>query len=268
MSRYYTRTDGKALNDNLENRTNDFISGFSDRAKLVSEQFTNVDGYLIWNEPNVLLSQDPPTWSVPPENFAALLYQCTQKMASGSKVYWGGIQIGDNYDSFSTLYVRKVYQWYDDQFHVKDPERSGGFSWPWEAINLHFHNDSRSATDIAKQFTEIRKVKTEFGDDGDVIIGEWGVTQEDFRVNAARLTNVYSRIIANKPDIMFFFSHHGVDDPVSPGELHWGIRDYVNPPIGVFVQTPPGESGLVFRLAPKNGIDGDFYTAYDTLIGS
>jgi hypothetical protein len=263
---FYTAS-GQSLNDNLSNRTNSFITGFANRAALVSQNFSNVDGYIIWNEPNVLVSQGPPPVYVnKPENFAALLYQCRQAMGSGPRIYWGGIQVGPGYDGFSVDYIGKVYKWYDDEFHVLDPSRTDPFTWPWVGINLHFHNDSRSANDISTYFTNVRNTKVNtYGDNGEIIIGEWGVRQDEFRNNNASLTNVYTDVINNSPDIMFFFAHHGVRDPVY-SNLYWGIRDYVAP--DVLVQQPPGSNPLAFRLASKAGINGDFYNAYDALIGN
>lgn len=264
-STFYS-SPGHSLDDNLSGRTNDFIAGFSSKAALISQNFSNVDGYIIWNEPNVLISQGPPPiYAYKPENFAALLYQCSQAIVSGTKVYWGGIQVGPGYDGFSVDYISKVYKWYDDEFQVLDPNRSTPFSWPWAGVNLHFHNDSRSSSDISNYFNNVRNIKVkQHGDNGEIIIGEWGVTQDAFHSNNSSLTNVYTNVIANKPDIMFFFAHHGVQDPVS-SQLHWGIRNYVAP--DVLVQQPPGSNPLAFRLSSKAGVDGDFFNAYDALIG-
>jgi hypothetical protein len=262
---FYTNSV-QSLNDPLTNRTNEFINGFSSRAGLVSQQFSNVEGFILWNEPNVIHQAGGPP-DINPENFAALLYQCRQSMGSIPKLYWGGIQFGPGGGGPALDYIDSIYKWYDDQFHVLDPSRTDPFAWPWSGINLHFHNDSRSESDYANIFASVRHTKVDkYGDSGEIIIGEWGVTQDAFEQDSQSLTHVYSRIISNKPDIMFFFAHHGVIDPVD-SSLHWGIRDYVS--ATTLIQQPPGSNPLAFRLAPKaiNGL-ANFYNAYNTLIGS
>ncbi|MFN0073809.1 MAG: hypothetical protein ACKVVP_20205 [Chloroflexota bacterium] len=239
--------------------TNAYIEGFSARAaSLVFDPnlyFQNVTGYIIYNEPNV-------GGTVQPGNFAALLRRCRERMGPDVILYAGGLQVGPGYDPNPIIYLEAMYTWLMN--HAPP-----GTGWPWSGVNFHFHHNNRSEVDIDDFFKGrggdpgLLTLMKDRGDGGDVIIGEWGVTQQDFATSPGSLSELYGNLIAHDPTIMFFFAHQPVDDPVHPGTRTWGLR---NEPL--IILPVPGQSIQAFRLTSEAGADGAFYTAYDTLIGT
>ena len=101
-----------------------------------------------------------------------------------------------------------------------------------------------------------------------------GVRQDEFRADTTSLSRLYSYISYNDPAVMFFHAHHPVQDPVSP-QLYWGLREYVTNgeraggvPVDIVGQDQDtGELLWAFKLSAKNGVNMDFFKAYDALIG-
>lgn len=259
------------LNADLNSsRTNEYIEGFANKASILTTgplqwRFANVSGYIIFNEPNV-------GNAVRPENFAALLRRCRERMGSSAAIYSGGLQVGANYDPNPVVYLRRMYEWITNNGAPDTP-------WPWTGVNFHFHHNSRTAPDINYFFQNgpdypddpnqegLRTLMSRVSDERDILIGEWGVTQQEFAASSTSLSTLYANLIANSPTIMFFFARQPVADPITPSTSTWGLRNWV-PPIGVVVEQPSHGAQFSFKLTAKNGSGGAFYNAYDNLIGT
>jgi hypothetical protein len=240
----------------LVNRTNEFIEEFSRRVSIVTNPaggFTNVAAFIIWNEPNVNASDLTGTY-LPETHFAALMRRCRERSPSSVPLYCGGLQFGPDFDPNPADYMDKVYDWFNTEGLRPDPS----FTYPWVGINIHLHNKDRTTEQVAADFADIREAKSNAGDDGELIVGEWGITQESFSADATRLTDLYSDIRANAPDVMFFHAHHGLRDGPNPN-LNWGLR----------VRSDAMVENGKFKLMPEYiGGSGNFYTTFKTLVNS
>jgi hypothetical protein len=86
-----------------------------------------------------------------------------------------------------------------------------------------------------------------------VIVGEWGMTNEDYDASPTALGGLFQQIVAWLPSAMFFFSHHEVDDMGT-----WGLVRSTDAP------GAPGQPGTFVWLADadlKPGYNGLFTAA-------
>ncbi|MCC7370559.1 MAG: hypothetical protein IT306_19210 [Chloroflexi bacterium] len=260
---------GQSLNDALRNRTNPFITGFSQKAARVAARFNNIEAYIIWNEPNAFDASGQ--HRNPATNFAALVNRCRETMGQSVNLVWGGIQLGPNYDGLSMTYIESIYEWFNQEYDVLAPDRSQPFKWPWNMINIHIHNDRNGQeNDIGSMFKKIREIQGKYGDNSPVIVGEWGIRRDAFASRPQALTELYSAILSQQPEIMFFYSHYADRDPRYPS-LYWGIQAPYSPSNpaepGFWIDSYDGQN-WAFRLTTTKDSGDAFYNAYDSLIGS
>ena len=87
-----------------------------------------------------------------------------------------------------------------------------------------------------------------------MLVGEWGVTEEEYQSDSSSLSSAYNAI-RRKVDVMFFLSHQEYGEA---GVGTWGIRRWYTVPGEYHLQpdggNPPGKTNL--------------YGPYDTLVGS
>lgn len=134
-------------------------------------------------------------------------------------VWWGGIQFGPNVDTNAVGYMTSVYNWFETERLASAPD----FVWPWRGVNIHLHNEGRSLQDVTTDFTNVRNLLIQKNDPGGLIVGEWGLNQQKFNAQPQDFKDLYDRIRANGPDVMFFHAHHGLGDP-DPNGGSWGLR--------------------------------------------
>lgn len=228
--------------------TNHYIRGFADRAKEMVDALRQspalATDFIIWNEPNVGNSG-----SLDARHFAALLRRCWQRITTShpsARVHWGGIFTlpGNSVDPSNVAYISGVYA------ALRDAGLAGAGigPWPWSAINIHIHR-VRPASQIQDLFAQVSAAKSEFGDgNSGTIVGEWGITLEDYLDNPSRLSTLYSRI-HDHPDAMFFFSHQAHYE-ADAGQ--WGLR---------YFSIIPGS----FLLEGKTSFN--FFGSFDSLVG-
>ena len=225
----------------LVNFTNNYITGFSDRAATVSAAFNAASGvgdFIIWNEPTTngtMLDAD---------HFAALLHQCRSKMNPTLRIYWGGVdtavgEVATPNDIPERPYINAVYQ-----ALVSAGLAGPTGPWPWTGINIHIHRD-RSDDYIGKLFQMIDEVARQtWSDPGEVIVGEWGVTVEDQDATPSALDHLFNAIVPHG-DKMFLFSHARVTEDGRWALIYWN---------GV-----PGG----FQICGRSNL----YRAYDVAVG-
>ena len=228
--------------------TNPYIRDFANRAKEMVDKLREnpavANDFIIWNEPNV---NNDGYLDAP--HFAALMRRCWQMITishPSARIHWGGIFTlpGNSVDPPNIIYIRDVYN------ALKSNGLAGADKgpWPWSAINIHMHR-VRPAAQIQDTFQQVQAVKDEFGDgNSGIIVGEWGITLEDYLDNPSRLSSFYDRI-KDHPDAMFFFSHHG---HYEANEGQWGLRYYTISP-GVFV------------MEGKTSVN--FFSTFDSVVG-
>jgi hypothetical protein len=243
---------------------NDYILGFAERARQMSEVFNQNSGvynYVIWNEPN---NTDPEKAAqyLDAEHFAALLLRCRQVMETrfAPRLYWGGVIFGPGNgalpDQNSLDYVDAVYE------ALYSRGLAGGEygSWPWTGINVHIHH-AREEGHIANLFDGfefevspgtwvhidgVNEIRSRRGDYGDMIVGEWGESRERYDADPGTLSRLYDDV-RQHANIMFYFSHHE-----QPEAETWGLRI-------------TDISGSAYVLGtPYPGL----YAAYDSLVGT
>lgn len=200
------------------NFTNPYITAFSNKAADVSTYLYNnagVEDYIIWNEPNVTAH---PEKQLDPEHFAALLYHCWQKMTAVPRVYMGGIMFGFGVDENALNYLDGVYG------ALYNWGLGGGAygAWPWTGINAHIHRDRTPDSDVVTVFDRISEIKTKWGDAGDTLVGEWGVTRQEETDPPTKLSHIFN-LLKPRASIMLLHSHHMVEE--SPTE-QWGLHDH------------------------------------------
>ncbi len=108
----------------------------------------------------------------------------------------------------------------------------------WDGVNIPIpnHNDSRSPNQINAIHDSMDDIMVSRDDPGALLVGEWGVTQQEQRapdpacpgvgpVHANPISAVFNLI---KPwaSIMFFFKHGNAQDPEWDPCSVWGIHEY------------------------------------------
>jgi len=219
--------------------TNPYIRGFAERAKRVSDflsQNTGASEYILWNEPN------GPVMPLDAQHFAALLNHCWKTMTSAFHIYWGGIllshvELTGVDHPHEAAYINNVYQWLATN-RLAGP---GIDRWPWDAINLHIHHERSTTADpdptappqpgyLVKARNMIEQiVRTRWQDTALVIVGEWGVSIEEFQPESTKASNPLTRAYRGlndilRPDVMLYFAHPYVDER-HLGGAQWGLRD-------------------------------------------
>jgi hypothetical protein len=192
----------------------------------------DLEDIIIWNEPN----NDPPPPDPPnpgymtSQNFSLLMYRCWKTIFDSvastgfmPRLYWGGLfsKANEHYPS-TYQYAAAVYA----ALNASGLMNSEPVAYPWTGINIHMHRlrTADRAWDLLKKTREVQRTR---GDDGSLIVGEWGVTEED---GPNQLSELYANILQTaisptnraQPDIMFFYKHHR--DPESGEDL--GIQKY------------------------------------------
>ncbi|MBI4492561.1 MAG: hypothetical protein HY690_07185 [Chloroflexi bacterium] len=173
-----------------------------------------MDDYIIWNEPNEVGGAP-----LDAEHFAALLRQCWLNLTDVPRIYWGGVifgpGVGDQPDQNSLDYIRGVYQ------ALYDRGLAGGEygAWPWTGINIHIHRD-RTEAHIQNLFDAVNEIRSDWGESGDLLVGEWGVTAQDYNSDPNSLSHVFN-LIKPHPSMMFLFAHH-----VHEQGGTWGLRNF------------------------------------------
>ena len=253
--------------------SNSYIDQFSDEAVAFSRAIASSGArdFIIWNEPNG--NQGVNT---PPQNFAALLYHCYNKLkadSSDNQIYWGGILClpkptgpdtvdNNKVDPANIDYFKGVYEAVSN-FHfggIKIPLYVQGElitqkfgPWPWDGVNVHVHRD-RTSGFVSDLFDQVRnEMRFERGDwSSRVLVGECGITIENYR-DGQRLTNssgsaIFNRLI-ERADLLCLFSHH-----VHPEENeHWGTREFgEGPPSSFTDRTKTGRFILTQHLDPND----------------
>lgn len=204
--------------------SNQFIDYFSDEARRIMLRFTpgplTARHVIIWNEPN-----GEQGGFISAEHFAAILYHCRQKLNQISprpQMYWGGVLFAgepghpDTVDTVPKLFVEGIYQ------KLVDNGKAGPTGpWPWEGVNVHIHRE-RTSTYVERFFGFLDgEVRDNRQDNGLIVIGEWGITVQDYTQRGHRIATMYNRL---KPhvDQMIYFSHHVHEEDVGS----WGTREY------------------------------------------
>jgi hypothetical protein len=200
------------------------------------------DGVIIRNEPNEN--------NMDAESFVRLIHQCWKTFKDDPrfsndmpKIYWGGIFMSiEGYES-GLAYVEDCFT-----FLKSSGLMSGESSaFPWDGINVHIHR-SRSSTDVRDILSTVSQTQVNFGDSGQLIIGEWGVHMLDDTPDD--LSELYAQIRQDNypqpywPNIMFYLSHHNITDP---GGI-WGLRWSTN--FTIPFQYPNGFVLNSYRLDP------------------
>ncbi|MFN0072429.1 MAG: hypothetical protein ACKVVP_13175 [Chloroflexota bacterium] len=230
-----------------------YILNFSARVdtfvKYLRDHNAPVRDFIIYNEPGGKLH---------PHLYASLLYRCWEKINninSSNKMFWGGIffdkhDTDPNYvDPNAMFYIHSVYSFLGP---VLSPAREQGLqrNWWWHGINVHIHRD-RPSSGANDQFLAILNAvdakRTEWGDAGELLLGEWGITSEEWGSRAPTSTfllNIYNKIRSRKrphPSMMFYFAHHYVDER-DQGHGQWGLTHY-----------DPGIEGVTPVFVPQTG---------------
>lgn len=225
-----------------EDFANSYIRHFSNRAAAISADLNanaGVEDYIIWNEPN---DEGAPIKQLDEAHFAALLYHCWQKMTAVPRMYMGGVIFGPGYedqpDQNALDYLRTTYQVLFDQGLA-----GGEFgAWPWSGVNIHIHRD-RSTNQLNAIFQGVKDIMVDFGESGELVVGEWGVTQEDQAADPNRISHLFNGIKPNA-SMMFFFKHGNFEEVPPPDPITWGIHMFaIN--VGEYVITDaPGGTNL------------------------
>jgi hypothetical protein len=228
--------------------TNDYTRGYADRVvqfmQYVISHDSSINDLIVWNEPNNL----PPSGNkeyMEEKYFAALLYTTWNKVQSSSfvdshgnsvskpNVYWGGIfTLSDNDYPSQITYLKNVYNEIDKSGVMAGRPKP----YPWEGINVHMHRD-REKEQVHEIMKQVSVYQKGIGDYGDLVIGEWGVTEED---GPDKMSALYGKINQVEypndkypPNVMFYFSHHV---HIEAGTGTWGLRDYA-----ILPSTPTGD---------------------------
>lgn len=229
---------------------NPYIRVFSDRARDVATDLNanaGVQDYIIWNEPNVTSTH------LDEDRFGALVYHCRSKIPVGLRLYWGGIQFGpgsgDQPDQNALSYITNVYNWLFNNQLVGP--------WPWDGVNIHIHNDSRSDNQLNAIHDSMDAIMVSRGDPGALIVGEWGVTQEEQRNdpgwNPVHPANPMAGVLNNVKlwaSVMFFFQHGNNVE----GSSTWGVHQFSEAPGN------PGQYVL--------GVETNLHGPLDALVGA
>ena len=182
----------------------------------------NFESIIIWNEPNINnMSHD---------DFMRMIYKCWRTFHDDpafvnnmSNIYWGGIWMSIGSYISELMYIENCYKWM-----ISDPGSpmvTGQInSFPWFGINVHIHR-SRDNDEVYDILRTSRGTQRSFGNIGEMIIGEWGIIMlED---TPDDLSALYSQIrqstksAPSLPNIMFYFSHHNVQDDAGTWGLRW-----------------------------------------------
>ncbi|MFN0070688.1 MAG: hypothetical protein ACKVVP_04260 [Chloroflexota bacterium] len=186
---------------------------------------------IVWNEPNHV---DAP---LDAEHFAALLYhtrKALNELNPRPNMYWGGIFFSIVPGQPNTVatedmdYVTSVYDAIVAAQAAGDVEPG----WPWDGINVHVHRE-RSPEYVDSLFTLLKeKLRMERSDPAIGIIGEWGITLEDYAagIRVQAILDRLRTIDPDKPraDLMIYFAHHYVDERSGPGQ--WGTTFWTESP--------------------------------------
>jgi hypothetical protein len=233
---------------------NNYITGFSDRAREVALKFFNgpghVEDFIIWNEPNA------PNTLLPRRKFAALMYHCWYKIRAvvpTARVYWEGVFIKnlEVLPADDLGFIEGVYQ---DLQAFRIPIGEGDDPLPWTGINVHIHRP-REPGFVNALFDEIEAIKGRYGDETETIVGEFAVTITEGPANLVSLMNS----LQPRVNRMFLFSHHPVHETILneqgvPEVVDWGLR--------VHDYSTPG----YYRPGPVT--DAAFHAAYDERVGA
>jgi hypothetical protein len=198
------------------NLLNPYIDDFSNRAaEFVRQMWPYCTKFIIWNEPNFGNTY------IPPDRFAALLYQCNHRMKAihpTIKVYMGGLiwegWHTTNYNELTTSgvtnYLSSVYS------HLV----TYGGGRPWDALNTHIHHYGFQHHDIADLKSRMRTAAGNQGDD--IIVGEWGLDSSEF--SRDNLLAAYTPL-RDCFDFIWYFEHGYCPTAwgcPGPAGVYWG----------------------------------------------
>jgi hypothetical protein len=139
------------------------------------------EGIVIWNEPNDRPGEEGTDY-LTPDQFGTLLYRCWKTLYDSSSfhdsmphIYWGGIfSLNDHRYTDALSYIDQVYGFFRDSGIMSGEPKA----YPWSGVNLHM-NSARSNDHTYSFIKEAKDIQVLNGDDGELIIGEWGVTLDD-----------------------------------------------------------------------------------------
>jgi hypothetical protein len=222
--------------------SNPYINAFAQEAANVAQAFlgSDVQGYIIWNEPN------KPATGLPPANFAAIVYQCYQGIKGvpgigNVEVYPGGIIWP--YAVIDALpATNNVVQYLHNVQHAHS---GAGIPLAWDAVNVHIHNSGFGDADMKTLRGAIDAI---FAPNTlPVVVGEWGLQHYEELDVPGSLKTTYEAIRAHF-DKMWFFQHPNRDDPSSDAHDDWGLVQW--------------QQGSTVKIVASNALWNDLRSAY------
>jgi hypothetical protein len=203
-----------------------------------------------------------------PTNFGALMYQCWFRLVGAQRIYWGGIFTSNAEPGPGVIldvgypggYIDAVYE------ALLQNGRASEGAWPWNGINIHIHSD-RSDQNMNELRNLINKARSLRGETGEVIVGEWGVTEEE---EGFREPGAFAHLLGElrRPDIARLFSmtlYHAHHRVLGAGEhwslIHTGFDEVPIPP-------RPGTQPWRGRRGYSIGGRSILYDLYDPAIGA
>lgn len=201
------------------------------------------NNFIIWNEPNDF----KPAKRLEEYTFGAMMHrvwqECVKTTPNPPKLYPAGIQTVIGHPGSATDYMRKAIEYV--RYRMDDAGESG---WPWSGLNFHVHQQ-RNQSQFTQQLDNIARLRNDFSQSPELLIGEWGVNV----TNSANLAVLYNQLtggVNGKPTTMFYFSHQEFKEKDSQGnEVQWGCRVAGKVEVaGRFEYIPSDETALYDEL--------------------